>query len=60
MDVTDVLGFGIGPNNEAIAALTTTGQTTTSLYVINLTTGAATSLGTVAGTETLRALVIRP
>src|SRR4030095_418861 len=48
VNVTDVNGFDIlSVNNIAFAILTTSGLTVTSLYSINLTTGAATLVGSV-------------
>lgn len=48
VDVTDVNGFDIlSSNGTAFAALTTSSVPLTSLFTINLTSGAATSVGTI-------------
>jgi hypothetical protein len=42
---TDIVGFDIGPNGTAFAAMNTPGAQLTGLYTIDLTTGAATLIG---------------
>lgn len=54
-------GFDIrGYDNAAYAALTTTGESVSKLYRINLATGSATLIATIGGGETLRGLAIGP
>ncbi len=62
VDTTDQVGFDIpAPGGVAFASFTTTGATTSSLYTISLTTGAATMVGAIGGGETIRdiAAVVR-
>lgn len=62
VNTTDQVGFDIAaPGDVALASLTTQGATTSALYSINLTTGAATMIGAIGGTEIVRdiALVTR-
>src|SRR5574341_566073 len=55
VDTTDQVGFDIvGPTGLALASLTPSGATTSSLYTINLQTGAATLIGPIGGTEIIR------
>ena len=50
-------GFDIlGTNNQGLAALNVGGATTSDLYTVNLTTGAATRVNTVGGGERIRGL----
>lgn len=57
IDVTDVIGFDIIPGtNAAFATFTTQGGTASQLYSINLTTGAATAVGTFGGGQLIRDL----
>ncbi|MBC8027195.1 MAG: DUF4394 domain-containing protein [Steroidobacteraceae bacterium] len=56
-DVTSVGGFDIrGTNNLGLAAVTIGANTTSELFNVNLVTGAATRLATVAGGERVRGL----
>jgi len=62
VDTTDQVGFDIvGTTGLALASLTPTGATTSSLYTINLQTGAATLVGAIGGAEIIRdiATVVR-
>lgn len=62
VNTTDQVGFDISaPGDVALASLTPQGQTTSSLYSINLTTGAATLVGPIGSTDIVRdiALVTR-
>jgi Tol biopolymer transport system component len=55
VDTSDVVGFDIAnPSGVAFASLTVGG--TSQLYTINLTTGAATLLGSIGGTSPVRGL----
>ena len=55
INTTADVGFDIvGPTGLALASLTPMGGTTSSLYTINLTTGAATLIGPIGATETVR------
>jgi hypothetical protein len=57
VDPTDVNGFDFGTGaNTAYAALTVGGAT--NLYTINLTTGAATSVGAIGGGVSLRGIAV--
>lgn len=60
VDVTGVSGFDIlAVEGTAIAAMTTASGLLTSLYTINLTTGAASSVGLIGlGTTSLRAMAV--
>ncbi len=56
-DVQAVGGFDIyGPNNLGLAALTIGSSTTSDLFSVNLTTGVATRVNTIAGGERVRGL----
>jgi uncharacterized protein (TIGR03437 family) len=55
VNTTDQVGFDIvGPTGLALASLTPAGATASSLYTINLQTGAATLVGQIGGTEIVR------
>ncbi len=55
VDTTDQVGFDIvGPTGLALASLTPMGAANSSLYTINLMTGAATLIGQIGGTEIIR------
>ncbi len=55
----DQVGFDIATGNgAAFASLTATGATSSQLYTINLTTGAATLIGNIGGTEAIRDIAI--
>jgi hypothetical protein len=63
VDTGDLVGFDIAPaTNAAFASLTPPGSKTSNLYKINLTTGAATLLGSIGGTRLIRdiAFAVRP
>ncbi|HZS06001.1 MAG TPA: DUF4394 domain-containing protein [Blastocatellia bacterium] len=62
VNTTDLVGFDISTlaSDTALASLTTSGATTSSLYTINLATGAATLVGAIGGTETVRDIAIVP
>ncbi|MGH9839123.1 MAG: DUF4394 domain-containing protein [Blastocatellia bacterium] len=54
VNTTDQVGFDIvGPAGLALASLTPMGATTSSLYTINLQTGAAILIGPIGGTEVI-------
>lgn len=62
VNTTDQVGFDIcGPTGLALASLTPMGATASSLYTLNLQTGAATLIGPIGGTEIIRdiAAVVR-
>ena len=59
VDTTDVASFEIANNDTAIAALTGVGGTT-SLYRIDLSTGAATLVGPIGTGEVLTGLTVSP
>jgi uncharacterized protein (TIGR03437 family) len=61
VDTTDQVGFDIAAGDVAYASLTLNAATTSSLYSLNLTTGAATLIGAIGGTEIIRdiAAVVR-
>jgi uncharacterized protein (TIGR03437 family) len=55
VNTSDQVGFDIAsPSGLAFASLTAVGATTSSLYTINLQTGAATLVGPIGGTEIVR------
>jgi uncharacterized protein (TIGR03437 family) len=59
VNTTDQVGFDIAaPGDVAIASLTTQGATTSSLYSINLTTGAATLIGAIGGADIVRDIAV--
>jgi hypothetical protein len=63
MNITDLVGFDIESGTDfAFAALRTPGAATSGLYTINLTTGSASLVGPIGGTELIRglAVVIQP
>lgn len=60
LDATALAGFDIGAIGGGFACLTTSGSATSTLYRVNLTTGAVTSLGVIGGGATLRDLAIVP
>jgi hypothetical protein len=56
-DVSSAAGFDIfGTNNQGLAALNIGAATTSDLFTVNLTTGAATRVDTVGGGEKIRGL----
>ena len=61
VNTTDQVGFDIADFNDyALASLTTAGATQSALYSINLSTGAATMIGTIGGGEVVRGVAIAP
>jgi trimeric autotransporter adhesin len=55
VDTSDMVGFDIAPaTNAAFAALTPPGARASNLYTINLTTGAATMIGSIGGRQLIR------
>lgn len=59
VNTTDQVGFDIdGIKGVAFASLTPGGAAASSLYTINLQTGAATALGQIGGTETVRDIAV--
>ena len=61
VNTNDQVGFDIADFNDyALASLTTAAATQSQLYTINLTTGAATSIGAIGGGEVIRGLAIAP
>jgi hypothetical protein len=59
VDATDATGFDIASaTGTAWAALTTAGAKNSSLYTINLTTGAATLAGAIGGNEIIRDIAV--
>jgi hypothetical protein len=60
VDTTDLVGFDIfGCENVGYAALTVSGETASRFYRINLTTGAATLIGTIGIGDTIRGLALQ-
>ena len=60
VNVTDSNGFDIQPGiNTALAGFQVNGETTSKLYSINLSTGAATLIGAIGSATPLRGLAIR-
>jgi trimeric autotransporter adhesin len=61
LDVTDQMGFDIAPfTDAAFASLTPAGASNSSLYTINLSTGAATIIGAIGGNQAIRDIAIQP
>ncbi len=59
VNTTDQVGFDIqAPNDVAYASLTTQGATTSSLYSINLNTGAAILIGAIGGNAIVRDIAL--
>jgi len=58
VDTLDFAGFDIGPGDAAFAAMDIGGQT--KLFTINLTTGAATLVGTLGDGTPIRGLTVAP
>ena len=59
VNTTDQVGFDIAaPNDVAFASLTTMGASSSSLYSINLNTGAATLVGAIGGGALIRDIAI--
>jgi uncharacterized protein (TIGR03437 family) len=59
VDTGDQVGFDVSDSTgTAYASLTAGGATSSSLYTVNLTTGAATLVGAIGGTETVRGLAV--
>lgn len=60
VDVTGEAGFDISTgNNTALASFQTSGGTSSSLYSVNLTSGAATLIGPIGGGAVIRGIAIR-
>jgi hypothetical protein len=57
---TDAVGFDISPTGTPFVTLTSAGAGGSTLYTINLQTGAATRLGAIGGGEILRGLTVLP
>lgn len=57
---TGAVGFDIAPNGTAYATLTDPATGVTSLYTVNLATGAATLVGAVTGSTTYSGLAVQP
>jgi hypothetical protein len=58
VDASDAVGFDITPSGRAFAALTRSGESTSTLYTIDLSTGAARSVGTLGGGQVIRGLTV--
>lgn len=59
VDTTDQVGFDVAaPGDVALASLTAAGAANSALYSINLTSGAATMIGSIGGGETVRDIAI--
>ncbi len=59
VDITEVTGFDIASaSGMAYLTLTSPGAKSSSLYTVNLTTGAATLVGAIGGTEAVRDLAV--
>ncbi len=58
LDADDLTSFDIGPDNEALAAIRPTGSQFSSLYFIDLPSGAATKLGRIGKGEQVVGLAI--
>ena len=59
VDITDVSGFDIASTSgTAYLTLTPSGAKSSSLYLVNLTTGAATLVGAIGGSEAIRDLAV--
>ena len=58
LDASNLLGFDISPAGTAYAAITAPAATISSLYSINLTTGGATLMGAIGGSETIVGLAV--
>src|SRR5207244_4762954 len=61
VDTTELVGFDIAPGgNAAFASLTLPGASSSQLYIVNLTTGAATLVRTIGGDALIRDLAFIP
>jgi hypothetical protein len=61
IDITDTLGFDIsGVSANGYVAATLAGGSTSTLYSVNLTSGALTSVGVIGGSSTVLSLAITP
>lgn len=60
VDASNKLGFDVSEAGSAVACVTANAGTDTQIYSINLTTGAATMLGTIAGGKVVRDIALRP
>jgi hypothetical protein len=59
VNTTGLTGFDIAPNGIAFASLMPEGASKSNLYTVNLLTGAATLIGTIAADETIRDVAVR-
>lgn len=59
-DTSDLAGFDISAFGGGFAALTAPSASSSSLYLVNLTTGAATAVGTIGASTTVRDLALMP
>ncbi|HYE75569.1 MAG TPA: DUF4394 domain-containing protein, partial [Blastocatellia bacterium] len=60
VNTNDQVGFDIGLGDTAYASLTTSGASTSSLYSVNLTTGAATLIDSIGVADTIRDIAAVP
>jgi hypothetical protein len=58
VDAANLVGFDIGPNGTAYAALQPTNSGVSNFYTINLVTGAATNQGTIIGGTLVRDIAV--
>ena len=59
VNATGLTGFDIAPSGMAFAAITLPATSTTNFYSMNLTTGAASLIGTIGGGEQIRDVAVR-
>ena len=60
VDATDEVGFDVTSSGTAYASLTAPGGADSQLYNVDLPSGAATLIGTVAGGEVIRGMAVMP
>ena len=60
LDIAEVAGFDIADRDAAFAALLPAGEAATGFYIVNLATGAATSLGAIGGGEKVTGIALPP
>jgi hypothetical protein len=58
VDAGDLTSFDIGPSGLAYVAIAATGETTSTLYSLNLASGALTEVGAIGGGETIVAIAV--
>lgn len=58
VDTTSVAGFDISPNGTAFASLNSPSDTSSKLYTVDLSTGAASLLGTIGGPDAMRDIAV--